>query len=113
MVDRTLARPCLRPPALSLSGWVPFDEEDSVSMGVDASDPRGPHALGASGQADGEERSSSFDTTSLSSASDTEDVWTISDEQREYYITQFKTMQVYGEDGIFGSDDQHYIVQCS
>ena len=61
-----------------------------MSMGVDASS----EARAAVAAGDGEERSSSFDTTSLSSASDTEDVWTISDEQREYYIAQFKTMQV-------------------
>jgi hypothetical protein len=47
---------------------------------------------------------SSFDTTSLSSASDTEDVWTISDEQREYYTTQFKAMQTDVEGLIHGSD---------
>ena len=78
-----------------LIGWVPFDEDDTgLSMGVDAGDSRGGgQAPGVSGPGEGEERSSSFDTTSLSSASDTEDVWTISDEQREYYITQFKTMQ--------------------
>ena len=84
------------PPPFPHSGWVPFDEDDPVSMGADAADPRGTHPAGAAGAGDVEERSSSFDTTSLSSASDTEDVWTISDEQREYYITQFKTMQVNG-----------------
>lgn len=38
--------------------------------------------------------SSKHDTSSLSSEADSiEDVWSITDEQREYYINQFKTMQ--------------------
>lgn len=36
--------------------------------------------------------STKADTSSMSSDG-TEDVWMITDEQREYYITQFKTMQ--------------------
>ena len=38
--------------------------------------------------------SNKADTSSMSSeAESTDDVWTITDEQREYYINQFKTMQ--------------------
>ena len=38
--------------------------------------------------------SNKADTSSISSeAESTDDVWTITDEQREYYVNQFKTMQ--------------------
>ena len=35
-----------------------------------------------------------FDSSSISSeAESVDDVWSITDEQREYYVNQFKTMQ--------------------
>ena len=40
------------------------------------------------------DRSSKAETSSISSEAESiDDVWTVTDEQREYYVNQFKTMQ--------------------
>lgn len=54
--------------------------------------------------------SQGVDSSSISSENESiDDVWTISKEQREYYLKQFKTMQPEENGVIIGKTFQTYI----
>ncbi|CAI9717655.1 ralBP1-associated Eps domain-containing protein 1 isoform X13 [Octopus vulgaris] len=79
-----------------VSGWASFEDEESKGL-LDTG------ATGAKMSWENIE-SQGVDSSSISSENESiDDVWTISKEQREYYLKQFKTMQPEENGVIIGS----------
>lgn len=75
--------------------WTMFEDDEN-------------HVLIGSGMKQGLEPPN-FDSSSISSEAESlDDVWTITDEQREYYVNQFKTMQQDLNSVIKGSAAKHF-----
>ncbi|KAK3776483.1 hypothetical protein RRG08_023833 [Elysia crispata] len=75
--------------------WTMFEDDEN-------------HVLIGSGMKQGLEPPN-FDSSSISSeAESVDDVWSITDEQREYYVNQFKTMQQDLNSVIKGSAAKHF-----
>lgn len=74
--------------AIAISCWVSALLSGSSATAVSQENKDWAHFTDSAGSA------SKADTSSISSeAESTDDVWTITDEQREYYVNQFRTMQ--------------------